>query len=209
MLNTKLAPHKRILVSGIGTEVGKTVSTATLCGLLGYDYWKPVQAGGLDESDSIFAANIIGKDKVHPEAFQLQTPCSPHEAARIDGVKIGLEDLTPPPSLNNLLIEGAGGLMVPINERADNYIDYAQTYDLPVILVVRHYLGSINHTLLSIQALKDAEVDLLGLVISGDNSQHSETIIKERFPEVEILLTLPEFDKDHLVSEIKSYCSTK
>ncbi|MEM8847356.1 MAG: dethiobiotin synthase, partial [Bacteroidota bacterium] len=140
-----------VFVTGISTEVGKTVASAIVVEALEADYWKPVQAGDLENSDSHKIERLISntKTKIHPNAYALNTPMSPHAAAEIDGVKVDLEKINPPQTENHLVIEGAGGLLVPLNER-DTIHDLIQP-NYKVIVVSRHYLGSINHTLLTIE----------------------------------------------------------
>ncbi|MEM8848047.1 MAG: dethiobiotin synthase, partial [Bacteroidota bacterium] len=137
-----------VFVTGISTEVGKTVASAIVVEALEADYWKPVQAGDLDNSDSHKIERLISntKTKIHPNSYALNTPMSPHAAAEIDGIRVDLEKIVPPQTENHLVIEGAGGLLVPLNEK-DTINDLILT-NYKVIVVSRHYLGSINHTLL-------------------------------------------------------------
>ncbi len=168
--------EKRFVVTGIGTDVGKTVVSAILAETLKATYWKPVQAGDLDNSDSIKVASWTNEVNVLPEKFLLTEPMSPHAAAEIDGVIIDSYDLQPP--LNSpLIIEGAGGLMVPLNAHGLTYLDAFQQWKLPVILVSRHYLGSINHTLMSCELLKHRGIEIHGIVFMGDENPATETII--------------------------------
>lgn len=168
--------EKRFVVTGIGTDVGKTVVSAILAETLKATYWKPVQAGDLDNSDSIKVASWTNEVNVLPEKFLLTEPMSPHAAAEIDGVIIDSYDLQPP--LNSpLIIEGAGGLMVPLNAHGLTYLDAFQQWKLPVILVSRHYLGSINHTLMSCELLKHRGIEIHGIVFVGDENPATETII--------------------------------
>ncbi len=168
--------EKRFVVTGIGTDVGKTVVSAILAETLKATYWKPVQAGDLDNSDSIKVASWTNEVNVLPEKFLLTEPMSPHAAAEIDGVIIDSYDLQPP--LNSpLIIEGAGGLIVPLNAHGLTYLDAFQQWKLPVILVSRHYLGSINHTLMSCELLKHRGIEIHGIVFVGDENPATETII--------------------------------
>ena len=171
-------------VTGIGTEVGKTVVSAILTKALNAEYWKPVQAGDLDNSDSLKVQRWTGQ-KTHPEAFRLTSPMSPHAAARIDQVSISLEDFTIPTTRGPLIIEGAGGLYVPLNEQ-DCMIDLIQKLNIPVVLVSRNYLGSINHTLLSIEALKSRKIEIAGLIFSGEENKETQRII-EQIGDVKVL----------------------
>ena len=142
----------KLFVTGIGTEVGKTVIAAILTEKLKADYWKPVQAGDLDDSDTMKVRALVSNSVsvFHEEGFRLNHPMSPHAAAERDGVEIGLEDFEMPQTENHLVIEGAGGLMVPLNDQ-DCVIDLIEGSGTEVVLVSRNYLGSINHTLLSIE----------------------------------------------------------
>ncbi len=171
--------NSHLVVSGIGTEVGKTVAAAIIAETLGMDYWKPVQAGELHDTDTDKVSRWIsnGTNRVHPESFRLQTPASPHYAAAIDGVKIEINALKIPQTEGSLLIEGAGGLMVPLNDHI-HYLDVFKQWNIPVVLVSRHYLGSINHTLLSIAALKAHHIPIAGVLFNGEENQATESIIK-------------------------------
>jgi dethiobiotin synthetase len=191
-------------LTGIGTDVGKTVTSAVLCNKLDLNYWKPVQAGGEDDSDTNFISKVLDKKQIIPEGIYLNTPCSPHEAAEIDGVFVDIDNYPPPKTNKTLLIEGAGGLMVPINNKGVTYIDYVKKYSLPTVLVIRHYLGSINHSMLSIKTILDENIELLGIIYSGKENAQSEKIIATKFPEVKVLLRIPEFE-NNLVEEIKNF----
>lgn len=181
-------------VSGIGTDVGKTVASAFLQLALDADYWKPVQAGDLafGDADRVRKYTGLPAGRYFPERYRLKTPASPHYAARLDGENIELTDFTLPERTSDrpLLVEGAGGLLVPINER-DTMLDLATHLRLPVILVSRHYLGSINHTLLSLEVLRNRGVPLAGLVFSGGRNEESARIIS-KMGRVPVLATLPE-----------------
>ena len=172
---------KTYFITGIGTEIGKTISSAVLAEKLKADYWKPIQAGDLSNSDTIKVQNLISNSisKFHPEAYRLTQPFSPHYAAELDGVNIDLNEIIIPQTNNSLIIEGAGGLMVPIN-RKDLMIDLIQKLDVEVILISRNYLGSINHTLLSVEALKSKNIYVKGIIFNGVKNEASESIILER-----------------------------
>jgi dethiobiotin synthetase len=166
----------RLVVSGIGTDVGKTVVSAILAEALQAHYWKPVQAGDLDNTDSMKVQRLAPSAKILPEQYKLRNPKSPHAAAADDGLSILPEALVLP-DVEPLLVEGAGGLMVPINDQAQTYLDLIVSWSLPVVLVSRHYLGSINHTLLSLEALRQRGVELYCVIFVGDNPE-SERIIR-------------------------------
>lgn len=170
---------ERIFVTGISTEVGKTMASAILVEALQADYWKPVQAGDLEYSDSDRVRDLISNSRtvIHPNAYALKTPMSPHAAADIDGVRISLDKITPPKTENHLIIEGAGGLLVPLNE-SDTILDLILP-DYKVVIVSRHYLGSINHTLLTLYALREKGFSPY-LLFSGDPHPTTESIIRHK-----------------------------
>ena len=167
----------KIFITGISTDVGKTIASAIVVEALKADYWKPIQAGDLDNSDSHKVQNLISNSdsKIFENAYKLNTPASPHYAAEIDHVVIDLKKIIEPKTQNHLVVEGAGGLFVPINNN-DCVIDLIQS-DYKVILVSRHYLGSINHTLLTIEALKSRNIAIAGIIFSGDENKATESII--------------------------------
>jgi dethiobiotin synthetase len=167
----------RFFVTGIGTDVGKTVVSAVLVNALKADYWKPVQSGSNTDSDSRFVKTVSQFDVVcHQESYLLREPFSPHYAAELDGVEINPESIVMPQTKNRLVVEGAGGVMVPLTK--DFLIAHLiQKLQLPVVLVMRNYLGSINHTLLSVEYLKRMQIEILGVVISGAAFPSSENVI--------------------------------
>lgn len=168
--------QKTFFVTGIGTDVGKTIAAAILTEALEADYWKPVQAGDLDNSDTHKVRRYVSNKKTifHPNSFALNTPMSPHGAAKIDGLNITLDLISRPKTKNHLVIEGAGGLLVPLNNK-DTVMDLIQPKD-HVIVVSRHYLGSINHTLMTLKLLKN-EGFIVSLIYSGDKHDSTESII--------------------------------
>lgn len=187
----------RYFITAIGTDVGKTVVSALLCQALQADYWKPVQAGNLDGSDSDTVRSLISNklSVVHPESFRLKTPCSPHLAAKFDGREINLTDIRMPATENTLIVEGAGGIYVPLNEH-QTVGDLISHFNLPVILVSRNYLGSINHTLLTISELRRRAIPIELLVFSGEANPESEKIIiKMSEIEQKRVLSVPEFGR--------------
>nr|WP_067036670.1 dethiobiotin synthase [Muricauda sp. CP2A] len=169
----------KLFVTGISTEVGKTVAAAIVVEALQADYWKPIQAGDLDNSDSHKVESLISNTKtiIHPNSYALQTPMSPHAAADIDGITIDLNKIVAPKTKNHLVIEGAGGLLVPLND-TDTIFDLIQP-DYKVIVVSRHYLGSINHTLLTLEKLQEKKVKT-GIIFSGDEHPTTEDIILKK-----------------------------
>jgi dethiobiotin synthase len=180
------------VVVGISTGVGKTLASAILCKALNAAYWKPVQTGWLSgngDSDTRDVMALAGC-KSFPEAYLFNEPLSPHAAAKIDGAEIDENLIQLPEYDGSLIIEGAGGLMVPLNSRK-LYIDLLAQWKLPVILVLRHYLGNINHTLLSLEALKCREIPIAGLIEQGDPLPDTMEAIHQ-FGGIKTLLSIPE-----------------
>ncbi|WP_298478994.1 dethiobiotin synthase [uncultured Maribacter sp.] len=170
---------QKIFVTGISTEVGKTVASAIIVEALQADYWKPVQAGELEYSDSHKIIEFISnsKTKIFPNSYALKTPMSPHAAAEIDGLVINLENIVTPETDNHLVIEGAGGLLVPLNDK-DTIFDIINP-EYKVVVVSRHYLGSINHTLLTVSALQQKGFNV-AILFSGDEHPTTEDIIAQK-----------------------------
>ena len=167
-----------IVVTGTDTDVGKTVFAAALADALGARYWKPVQAG-TDAGGDAGTAALLGElpaERVLPEAYRLSTPCSPHRAAELDGVRIDPARLVLPPGDGPLVVEGAGGVMVPIT-RDLLFADLFARWRAPVVLVARTALGTINHSLLSIEALRRRDIPILGIAFVGDAVPDSEATI--------------------------------
>ena len=171
---------KTYFITGIGTNIGKTISSAIIVEALEADYWKPIQAGDLDNSDSNFLQSVICnlQSKIHDNAYKLNTPASPHYAAAVDNIIINLNNIIEPNTTNNLVIEGAGGVFVPLND-TDCVIDLIKPH-YKVIVVSRHYLGSINHTLLTIEALKNRGLNIFGLIFNGNENKSTEEIILKK-----------------------------
>lgn len=171
---------RKVFVTGIGTDVGKTIVSAVLTEAWEADYWKPLQAGTLEASDTYRVKRLISNPKTHfhPEAYRLKHPMSPHAAAELENIQIRSSKLKLPETENTLVIEGAGGIMVPYNYKGDTLVDMVEQWDAEVVLVVRNYLGSINHTLLSLAYLKEKGIKLLGIVYSGEKVESSERVIE-------------------------------
>lgn len=185
-------------ITGIGTDVGKTIAAAIVTEALEADYWKPVQAGDLDNSDSHKVRRLISNTTTtfHNNSFALTQPMSPHAAATRDGIELTSEKINRPETNNHLVIEGAGGLLVPLNDR-ETIIDLILPQDR-IILVSRHYLGSINHTLLSIEAIKARDFDCFGIIFSGNENLETEEIImkKTKVPFLGRIEEEPYFDRN-------------
>ena len=170
----------KLFITGIGTDVGKTIASSIVVEALMADYWKPIQAGDLDNSDTSKVQKFVSnsKSQYYDNAYKLNTPASPHYAAQIDNVEIELSAIREPSTTNNLVIEGAGGILVPLNA-TDCIIDLIKA-DYKVILVSRHYLGSINHTLLTIEVLKSRGIGVAGIIFSGVENKPTEEIILQK-----------------------------
>ncbi|MBW5434055.1 ATP-dependent dethiobiotin synthetase BioD [Bradyrhizobium canariense] len=173
--------RQQIVVTGTDTGIGKTVFSAGLADLLGANYWKPIQAGLEGETDAELVARLgsLSPDRIMPELYRLRTPVSPHHSAEIDGVRIEPDSLNVPDTGDRpLVIEGAGGLMVPL--RGDTlYIDVFERWRLPVVLCASTSLGTINHSLLSIEALRKRQIPILGIAFIGEQNAETQIAIRE------------------------------
>jgi len=172
---------RKLFVTGIGTDVGKTVVSAILCEALQADYWKPVQTGTYYGTDSDKIKKYISntKTQIHPETYCLKHYMSPHAAAEMEGVNIELNNIVAPKTENTLIIEGAGGLMVPLNHKKELIIDLIQKLEAETIVVIQNYMGSINHSLLTLEVLKYRKMKIAGVIINGPPHQLSHDIIME------------------------------
>lgn len=169
---------QQYIIAGISTEIGKTFISSILTESLQADYWKPVQSGALEFTDTDTIKILISNTKTvfHPETYRLTEPISPHAAAKIDGIEINLSSFVLPQTQNHLIVELAGGLMVPLNDHETN-LDLIKKLGLPVILISQNYLGSINHTLLSVAVLKQQNIPIKGLIFNGKENISSENFI--------------------------------
>ena len=184
---------KNIFVTGIGTDIGKTVVSAILTEALQADYWKPVQSGSVELTDSRRVQSLISnaRSAFHPEAYLLQEPLSPHQAAALEGVSIDLGAIRLPQTPNRLVVEGAGGLYVPLSDE-HLIVDLIQHLHLPVVVVSTNYLGSINHTLLTLEALRNRRIQVVGLIFNGEPNPASEDYILKYSGVRKLLSVLPE-----------------
>lgn len=182
---------RRIFLTGIGTDVGKTLTAALLCHQWQASYYKPVQAGLPRDTDTVAALAGLGPERIVPEAFVLRTPASPHEAAARDGIRLSVSEIVAARTLPEgpLVVEGAGGLLVPLNER-ETMADLAVAFGLPVVVVWRYYLGSINHTLLTLEALRQRGIAIAGLVLNGEENPYSTEAVLARY-DIPVLLRVP------------------
>ena len=206
MVSKELYMNNSIAILGIHTGIGKTICSAVLAEAMGADYWKPVQAG-MEERDIAIVKELLtnGHERVHEEAIKLSQPMSPHAAAEIDGVEIDFTKFAWPKTDKTLLVETAGGILSPMSSTT-TMADFVSHYNLPAILVIQNYLGSINHTLLSIEVLKHRNIKLLGLVINGDANESSEAFIRQ-YAKVPILARVPRFE--HLDNpSVTTYAAT-
>lgn len=183
-----------IIIAGIHTGIGKTVCSAVICQALGYDYWKPVQAGDLNNTDSIFIGRNVANTKcvVHSERFKLTIPASPHYAAALDGVEINAGDFSLPSTNNQIVVETAGGVMSPLSNSFLN-IDLMAQLNLPAIVVSNNYLGSINHTLLTVAAMQQRDIPIKGLVFCGKEFASTREFILQ-YTKLPLLFSIPHFD---------------
>lgn len=185
-----------LFVTGIGTGVGKTVISAILTEQLKADYWKPVQAGDLDQSDLHTVSNLVTNTQTifHPETFRFKMAASPHTAASFEHVKIQKENFKLPKTKKKIIIEGAGGLMVPLS---DNFlmIDLIQLLQAEAILVIRNYLGCINHSLLSLEALSNRKIPIRKIILNGTMDKDTTRIITNYFTDETKFTSVPEFNE--------------
>ncbi|MDX8552572.1 dethiobiotin synthase [Tenacibaculum sp. 1B UA] len=188
---------KKYFITGISTEVGKTVAAAIVTEALEADYWKPIQSGDLEYSDTHKVEKLISNSTTvfHPNSYALQTPMSPHASAEIDGITIEIDNIKEPITKNHLVIEGAGGLLVPLNDK-NTLLDVINP-NYKVIVVSRHYLGSINHSLLTVNLLKEKGFEV-SLIFSGNEHKTTEDIIKKMTgaPVIGRIEEEPYFDKN-------------
>lgn len=186
--------QKTLFVTGIGTEVGKTVCSAVLTKYFEAEYWKPVQSGDLDHSDTMKIKDWVGKHTVcHPEKYRFKLAASPHQSAREEGILIDLNEFQIPETQNHLIIEGAGGLMVPLNDN-EFIIDLIEKLNIPAALVVKNYLGCINHTLLSVLVLNQKKIKLNYLILNGNFPPDTERVICENIPPETEIIRIPDLE---------------
>ncbi|MGE8553231.1 MAG: dethiobiotin synthase [Chryseobacterium jejuense] len=201
----------KLFITGIGTEIGKTICSAILVQYFKADYWKPVQSGDLHYTDSHKIKAWTDDTLCHPEIYRLQLAASPHQSARAENRQINLDDFQLPETQNALIIEGAGGLMAPLSD--DTFmIDLIEKLKLSTALVVRNYLGCINHTLLSIMALQQKNITLEYLIFNGDFPEDTERVISNFITKETKIIKIPEIessDKEHITTIAKQLKITK
>lgn len=195
---------KRVFVTGIGTGVGKTVVSTVLAEALHADYWKPIQTGDAEANDSDFVKSLLhdGNIKVHTEAYRFAFPSSPHYAAQLEGTTIDIQRILLPKTNHKLVIEGAGGLFVPLTEK-ELMVDLVTLLNVPLVLVVNNYLGSINHTLLTLEAIQKRNMPMAGIIFNGYNYLDNEEIIQKytAVPVIGKVNSLKEITRDSILPE--------
>lgn len=189
-----MSNDKKLFITGIGTGVGKTIVSAVLAQYFQAAYWKPVQAGDLHQSDSMVVRSLIDPHlRVLPERYRLQLPASPHQAAAAEHISIRLSDFELPESPDRLIVEGAGGVFAPLNNH-HFMIDLIEQLRLPAVLVARDYLGCINHTILSLMALKQRNIPVSCLVLNGTFNPATKDILLLQLPAATQVIELPELE---------------
>ncbi len=186
-----------VFIAGTDTDIGKTLVSSWLCLHSGYSYFKPIQSGCMHETDSEIVGRLSGS-KVYPEAYRLKEPLSPHQAAKLEHVEIDMLSIELP-EIERMIVEGAGGLMVPINQK-HFVIDLIKHLNLPVILVAKSGLGTINHTLLSMEALRKRNIQLQGVILTGPLNASNRASIED-YGDSPVLAELPQLtniDKESL-----------
>lgn len=202
----------RLFVSGTDTGIGKTVVSAMFTAGLQASYWKPIQSGLESETDTEFVKRVTGagSKRLLPERYRLYEPLSPHASAAIDGVRISMRDFKIPDyQTDHLVVEGAGGLLVPINEQ-EMIINLIQHLGLPVLLVVRSGLGTLNHTFLSLEALRKREIPVIGVIMNGPKNESNRKAIED-YGQVEVIAELerlPEINSQELIRQFQSIFGT-
>ena len=184
-----------IFITGTDTDVGKTAVSAWACQAWDADYWKPVQAGlePTTDTETVMRLGGLSRSRVHPSTYELTAPMSPHAAAAIDGVTIALDDFERPQTNRPLVVEGAGGVLVPLNDR-DLMVDLVKHLDIPVIVVARSGLGTINHTLLTLEALRTRHVPIAGVVTVGEPHASNRAAL-EHFGRVAVIAEIPKVER--------------
>lgn len=190
----KNSGQKKVFITGIGTEVGKTVCSAILTKYFSAEYWKPVQSGDLDFSDTMKIKSWTGENTIcHPETYRLKLAASPHQSAKEEEITIDLNAFKLPETNTNLIIEGAGGLMVPLNDE-HFIVDLIQKLNIPAALVVKNYLGCINHTLLSLITLEQRKIKLRYIILNGNFPPDTERIILKNIQPETAIIKIPHLE---------------
>lgn len=199
---------KSFFITGIDTNIGKTIASAILTEALEADYWKPIQSGDLRNSDSDKLRALISNARtiIHPNAYALKEAASPHYSAALENIKIDMSKVVLPTTNNHLVVEGAGGLLVPLNDNT-LLIDWIEKLGIEVVLVIKNYLGSINHSLLSIEALKSRNISVRGLIFNGAINAPSEDYILaySQLPFLGRILEEKEFNQEKIKEYAKQF----
>lgn len=182
--------NKSIFITGTGTDVGKTFVSTWVCYHTHADYWKPIQTG---EKDSETVKTFSPRSVIHPECYHFQRSVSPHLAAHEEGIEIDFNKVNPPPVENPLVIEGAGGVFVPLNQ-SQFMLDLMKVFQVPVLIVARDILGTINHTCLTVEALRKRNIPILGIILNGTSDLFNKKAI-ETYSGVSVLASLPFVEK--------------
>ncbi len=184
---------ENLFVTGIGTGVGKTICSAVLTRIFDADYWKPIQSGDLHYTDSMIIKDLTRSNTFcHPETYRLKLAASPHQSAAEEGITITTRDFSLPETTKSLIVEGAGGLMVPISD-SEFIIDFIEKLNIPVALVIKNYLGCINHSLLSFMAIRQRGLQLKYLILNGTFPKDTERIICNFINTETEIIRIPEF----------------
>ena len=196
---------KGVFITGTDTNIGKTVASTILALGTNSLYWKPIQSGLEEETDTEFVSKFLGTENTFEETYRLNSPLSPNHSAQIDGVEICINDFAIPPLKNrSLIIEGAGGVLVPLNS-SELIIDLIKKMNFPCIVVAKSGLGTLNHTLLTVEALKKRKIPIKGIILNGDaNNKNKESI--ESFTGVKVILEIPtitDISKESLLNVYK------
>lgn len=199
---------QQLFVTGIGTGIGKTFTSAFLTSYFQADYWKPIQSGDLNQSDSQLVGSLVEDERIiHPERYRLAFAASPHQSAAMENISMCVADFQLPKTVNTLIIEGAGGLYVPIN--SDEFmIDLIAYLNIPAVLVIQDYLGCINHTLLSITAMRLKGIEIAYAVFNGDFVPKTRAIIEKNLPVETKRINLPylkELNREKLQMVVAEY----
>lgn len=183
---------KKLFVTGIGTGIGKTICSAVLVEHLKADYWKPIQSGDLDQTDSMLVQSLVSnKTKIHPERHRFKLAASPHKSASMENISIQLKDFILPETENHLIVEGAGGLWVPLSDEVF-MLDLIKKLELAVVLVAKDYLGCINHSLLSIESLRKNKIPIAYFIFNGTFDEDTFRVIKKYLDQETQILLIPD-----------------
>ena len=185
---------QKLFVTGIGTGIGKTICSAILVEHLKADYWKPIQSGDLDQSDSMLVQSLVNDQTIiHPETHRFKLAASPHKSAAQENISIQLEDFELPETENHLIVEGAGGLWVPLSDEVF-IMDLIKKLKLLVVLVAKDYLGCINHTLLSIENLRKNSIPIAYFIFNGTFDEDTFRVIKKFLADETQILHIPNLE---------------